>query len=172
MLQVTVWQVYRRLHGGLTPRKLAVFLAGRNDAIGTIRRGASNAARLLLGDVRTINRSGASGAIRLFRPSHLPAIADGAEMLVDAEDDEHEFGADARDDDAHAGAEHAGDQKDHADERIERHGIERADDAGDAEQNANDDGEPIKDFDDRGRYEPVPLEQVADPEHAASPISK
>src|SRR5450759_1107746 len=37
MLQVTVWQVYRRLHGGLTPRKVAVFLAVRNDAIGTKR---------------------------------------------------------------------------------------------------------------------------------------
>jgi hypothetical protein len=35
MLQVTAWQVYRRLHGGLTLRKVAVFLAVRNDAIGT-----------------------------------------------------------------------------------------------------------------------------------------
>jgi hypothetical protein len=41
MLQVTVWQVYRRLHGGLTPRKVAVFLAVRNDAIGTEQRFAA-----------------------------------------------------------------------------------------------------------------------------------
>ena len=38
MLQVTVWQVYRRLHGGLTPRKVAIFLAVRNDAIGSVSR--------------------------------------------------------------------------------------------------------------------------------------
>jgi hypothetical protein len=31
MLRVTVWQVCGRLHGGLTPRKVAAFLADRME---------------------------------------------------------------------------------------------------------------------------------------------
>ena len=36
------------------------------------------------------------------------------------------------------------------------------------EQDGNDDGEPIEDFDHGGRYEPLPLEQVAEAEHDSS----
>src|SRR6202044_1857917 len=98
-------------------------------------------------------------------PHAIALIPDRAEVLVDAEDDEHEFGDNARHDHAHEGAKHAGNQKDHAGKRIKRHGRQRTDDAGKAEQDRKKDGEPEKHFEDGGRYEPLPLEQIAQTEH-------
>ena len=86
-------------------------------------------------------------------------------MLVDAKHDEHEFGGDAGEDDADEGAEQAGDQKNQADERIERHGLQGRDRAGDPQQHGNNDREPVKHLDHGGRHEPLPLEQVAEAEH-------
>ncbi len=86
-------------------------------------------------------------------------------MLVDAKHDEHEFGGDAREDDADEGAEQTGDQKNEADERIERHGLQGGDRAGDPQQHENDDREPVKHLDHGGRHEPFPLEKVAEAEH-------
>ena len=49
MLQVTVWQVCGRLHGGLTPRKVAVFLAVRSEAFGPKRRKTMSAPMSAMG---------------------------------------------------------------------------------------------------------------------------
>ena len=48
-------------------------------------------------------------------------------MLTDAKHEENQFSDNARQDHAHAAAEQAGDEKEQADERIERHGDERTD---------------------------------------------
>src|SRR5215475_5795265 len=98
----------------------------------------------------------------IFWKSHLlTALADRAEMLVDAEHDQHELGDDAREDHADHRPDQAADDPEQPAERAERHQREPGDDAGEAEQNRNADREPIKDLDDRRRDEPFPLEQVA-----------
>src|SRR5262249_23271437 len=116
------------------------------------------------------NDSGEIGAndasSEVFWKSHLlTALADRAEMLVDAEHDQHELGDDAREDHADHHSDQAGNDPEQTAERTERHQGEPGDDAGEAEQNRNADCEPIKDLDDRRRDEPFPLEQVAIIEH-------
>src|SRR6516164_11393631 len=87
------------------------------------------------------------------RSKLLALIADSAEMLVDPENDQHELGGYARYDHTHADAEQAGNQRDHADEGIVRHGGERRDRGRQSEQHGNNDGKPVKDLDDGGRHE-------------------
>src|ERR1700691_242048 len=94
-----------------------------------------------------------TGGIRLRLPVTGTLISDRPEMLVDAKHDEHGFGNDARNNDAHERAEYADDQKDHADERVERHGIERSDHPDSPEQQGNNNSKPIEHFDHGGRYE-------------------
>src|SRR5262249_22308005 len=104
------------------------------------------------------------------RTSHLlTALADRAEMLVDAEHDQHELGDDARENHADHHSDQAGDDPEQTAERTERHQGEPGDDAGEAEQDRNADCEPIEDLDDRRRDEPFPLEQVAIIEHGLPP---
>src|SRR5215471_12845244 len=106
----------------------------------------------------------------VFSKLHLlTALADRAEMLVDAEHDQHELGDDACEDHADHHSDQAGNDPEQAAERTERHQGEPGDDAGEAEQNRNADCEPIKDLDDRRRDEPFPLEQVAIIEHGLPP---
>ena len=45
--------------------------------------------------------------------------------------------------------------------------VERADRARKPEQNGNHDGKPVENLDHRGRYEPLPLEQITEAEHSA-----
>src|SRR5262249_45037138 len=123
------------------------------------------------------NDSGEIGAndasSEVFWKSHLlTALADRAEMLVDAEHDQHELGDDAREDHADHHSDQAGDDPEQTAERAERHQGEAGDDAGEAEQNRNADCEPIEDLDDRRRDEPFPLEQVAKIEHGLPPPDK
>jgi hypothetical protein len=95
-------------------------------------------------------------------------VPDRSQMLIDTKYNEHEFGSDSRHDNAHGGAEHAGDEKDDADKWIIRHGRQRTDRAGEAEQNRNDDCQPIKDLNHSGRDKPFPLEKITKAEHEAT----
>src|SRR6476620_4646095 len=101
--------------------------------------------------------------------SHLSALADGAEMLVDAEHDQHELGDDAREDHADHHPDQAADDIEQAPERAERHQRQAGYDAGEAEQERNADREPVEDLDDRRRDEAFPLEQVAKIKHGGPP---
>ena len=73
---------------------------------------------------------------------------------------------------ARAGAKHACDQKNHSDEWIVSHGRQRADRAGAAKEDRDDDSEPIKDLDHSGGYEPFPLEQITKTEHGSPRASR
>src|SRR5262249_32825167 len=99
----------------------------------------------------------------------LSALADRAEMLVDAEHDQHELGDDAREDHPDHRPDQAADDPEQTAERRERHQGEPGYDAGEAEQGRNADREPVENFDDRRRDEPFPLEQVAKIEHGVPP---
>src|SRR5262245_35601549 len=93
--------------------------------------------------------------------SELSAIADGAEMLVDAEGDEDEFRGDARDQDAHQNADEAYHDQEQAAERVHRQHVKSGKDVGQPEQYRQADREPVEYLDDRRRDEAFPLEQVA-----------
>src|SRR5262249_45944902 len=97
---------------------------------------------------------------------HLSALADGAEVLVDPEHDQHELGDDAREDDADQYADQAGDDPEQAAQRIEQNQQQAGDDAVDPVEDGDADREPVEDLDDRRRDEPFPLKQVAKIEHA------
>src|SRR3954469_13512009 len=75
---------------------------------------------------------------------HLSALADGAEMLVDAEHDQHELGDDAGEDHADDHPDQAGNNIEQAGERTERHQRQAGYDAGKAEQQCDAEREPIE----------------------------
>jgi hypothetical protein len=95
-------------------------------------------------------------------------VPDGAKVLVDTENDQDEFGDNPRQDYSHAGAEQARDEENHSDERVERHSSERGNGPCKPDQHRHHHREPVKKFDDSGRDEPLPLEQIADA-HARLP---
>src|SRR5580704_15882121 len=128
----------------------------------------STAMSCISGSVIRYQGSGLRCGIWLLIPDSCSLIPDGAEMLVDAKHDEHEFGGDAGEDDTDEGAEQAGDQQNKPNERVECHDLQGGDRAGDPQQHENDDREPIEHFDHGGRHEPLPLEQVAEAEHVVS----
>src|SRR5262249_24833465 len=100
--------------------------------------------------------------------SHVAAIADRAEVLVDAEHDEDEFGDDAREHDA---GHHPGDAQhghDEAGNRTIGHQRKRRDHAVKAAQDRHGDAQPVEQLDDRRRDETLPLKQLAGVEHGAS----
>src|SRR4051812_15460100 len=107
-----------------------------------------------------------SGSIlSLSDSTHLTLVADRAEVLVDAEYDQDEFGGDAR---KHHADDHAGDrgqQQDESAERADRHRRQARENTGDAEQHDQADHQPVKGLDDRGGDEAVPLKQVLEIEH-------
>src|SRR5438105_11399658 len=96
---------------------------------------------------------------------HLPLIADRAEVLVDAEDDQDEFRGDARKHHADHDTGDRGQQQDEPAERADRHRGKRRKDPGQAEQHDQADDQPVEGLDDRGRDEAVPLKQILKIEH-------
>src|ERR1700744_1158925 len=102
---------------------------------------------------------------RLPRLMPLTLVADGAEMFVDAEYDQDEFGGDARKDhaDDHAGG--RGKHQDEPAERTHRHGGEAGENAGDAEQHDQRDHQPVEGLDDGRRDKAVPLKQILKIKH-------
>jgi len=92
--------------------------------------------------------------------SHLPLVADGAEVFVDAEYDQDEFGDDAREHDADDDGCDAGQYHDEPAERADRHRRQPGEDPGNAEQDHQCDGQPVEGLNDRRRDEPVPLKQI------------
>src|SRR6202035_5816543 len=97
----------------------------------------------------------------------LALAADRAEVLVDAEHDQDELGADAGEDHADQGDQYAGDHGEHAGDRVHQHEPQSAEDGLQAGQHRHGDREPIEDLDDRWRDEAFPLKKVANVEHAA-----
>src|SRR2546423_13778476 len=97
--------------------------------------------------------------------SHLPALADGAEMLVDAEHDQEKLADDASEENPHRNPDHAAQDRENPRERMQRHQRKTRYDAGQPEQAGDAHGKPIKKLDDRGRDEAFPLKQVTIVEH-------
>src|SRR4030088_375981 len=87
-------------------------------------------------------------------------VADRAEVLVDAEHDQDEFGGDARKHDADDHAGDRGQELNETAERADRHRGKPAKNAGDAEQADERDDQPVKGLDDGGGDEAVPLKQI------------
>src|SRR5258708_5319852 len=96
---------------------------------------------------------------------HSALVADGAEVLVDAEDDQDEFCDDAREHDADEYAGDGGEQHQESAERADRHRGKAGKDAGNAEQADQRNHEPVERLDDGGCDETVPLEQILKIEH-------
>src|SRR3954466_5132097 len=107
---------------------------------------------------------------RVKRGSHLSAIADGAEMLVDAEYDQDVFRHDPRRDHADEQADKAGEDEEEAADRVQQHQSQPGKNAGQSAQYRDNSREPVKDLDDRGSDEPFPLKEVAKIEHGSSPL--
>ena len=102
-----------------------------------------------------------ASAIATARVTSADAVADGAEVLVDAEHDQHEFRDDAREHDADQHADQAGDDHEQRRERVRRiiaSPVKMPDRPSSTDRH---DREPIEDLDDRRRDEAFPLEQVA-----------
>src|SRR5579872_2054926 len=92
-------------------------------------------------------------------------IADRAEMLIDAKDDQDEFGRDAREDNADDDAGDRGQQLYETSERADGHRRQAGENAGDSEQSDERDGQPVKGLDDRGGNKAVPLKQILKIQH-------
>src|SRR6476620_811261 len=86
-------------------------------------------------------------------------------MLVDAENDQDEFRADARKDHTYNDAGNRGQQHYESVERTDGHRRKRRQDSGNPEQRDHRHDKPVERLDDRGRDETVPLKQVLKVEH-------
>src|SRR5260221_14462640 len=96
-----------------------------------------------------------------------PLITDGAEVLIDAEHDQDEFGGNARKNDSDHYAGDRGQQQNESAERADRHRGQSGKDAGDAEQADQRDHQPVKGLDDGRRGKAVPLKQIPKFKHLA-----
>src|SRR5258705_12316090 len=87
-------------------------------------------------------------------------ITDGAEVLIDAEHDQDEFGGNGRKNDSDHYAGDRRQQQNETAERADRHRGQAGKNARDAEQADQRDHQPVESLDDGGRNEAVPLKQI------------
>src|SRR5215510_5669753 len=100
----------------------------------------------------------------------LALAADRAEVLVDAEDDQDELGADAGEDYADEGDQYAADHREDPRDRAREHEPQSCQHGLQAAQHGHDDRQPISDLDDRWRDEAFPLKKVANVQHFRPPL--
>src|SRR5215207_3064779 len=91
-------------------------------------------------------------------------------MLVDAKYDQDVFRHDSRGDDPDEEANEARENEKKPADRIQQHQSQSGKNAGKPRQHRDSRREPIKDLDDRGGDESIPLKEVAKIEHVSSPL--